>query len=131
MGTDIHMYMECHSRKKKQYTYHGKLEGYRLYGLFGIMSDVFTDEEPLYYSRGLPGDVTNQVYRAYKDEGGDAHHASWLNTEEFRKCLDVANERFAKDAPEDWLKQYELVYSYLKDSDDEGEPARIVFWFDN
>ena len=37
----------------------------------------------------------------------------------------------AYDLSDDWLKEYELIYSYLKDSDEEGEPARIVFWFDN
>lgn len=131
MGMDIHIFMEYRSRKKKRYVYYDEYRGKRLYGLFEIMADVFYESKPLFRSRGLPDDVTPQVLKICKDYGGDAHDISWLTADEFRKCLDLAKERYSKDAADDWLKEYELIYSYLKDSDEEGEPARIVLWFDN
>ncbi len=121
--------MEYRSRKKKRYTYYDEYHGERIYGLFEIMADVFIDTTPLFKSRGLPDDVTSQVLKLHKDFGGDRLVTSWLSTEEFRNCLDLAIERYSKDAPEGWLKDYELIYKYLKDSDNEDEPARIVFWF--
>lgn len=129
MGLDIYMYMEYRSRKKKRYTYYDEYHGERIYGLFEIMADVFIDTTPLFKSRGLPDDVTSQVLKLHKDFGDDRLVTSWLSTEEFRNCLDLAIERYSKDAPEGWLKDYELIYKYLKDSDNEDEPARIVFWF--
>ena len=42
----------------------------------------------------------------------------------------MAKERYP-DADKDWLKDYEFILKNLRDSDDDGEPARIVFWFDN
>ena len=130
MGTDIYMYMEYRSRKKKRYMYYDEFRGKRIYGLFEAMAEVFLDTKPLFKTRGLPDDVTPQVLKLYKDFGGNCLVASWLTADEFRSCLDLAIERYSKDAPEGWLKEYELIYKYLKDSDDEDEPARIVFWFD-
>ena len=131
MGTDIHMYMEYRSRKKKRYVYGGEFDVDRLYGVFEVMANVFSDTKSLYETRGLPGDVTPQVLKTYRDYGGDAHHASWLTSSEFKECLDKADSLYYEDAPEDWLKSYKLAYSYLYDSDKEGEPSRVVFWFDN
>ena len=97
-----------------------------------------------------------ETYRHYKDYGGEAHTASWLTTQEFGECLDVV-ERIVEERSkqpktdlqcnielvekllrnyhdnndDDWLKKYRLLHKYMKDSDDEGEPARIIFWFDN
>ena len=131
MGTDIHMYMEYRSRKKKRYVYGGKFDVERLYGVFEVMTNISRDTKPLYEARGLPGDITPQVLKKYKGFGGDAHHASWLTSSEFKECLDKADSLYSNDAPEDWLKSYKLAYSYLYDSDMEGEPSRVVFWFDN
>lgn len=130
MGIDIHVYMEYRSRKKKRYMCHGRLESPRLYGLFETMCNVFSYVEPLYKAKGLPGDVTPQVLKEYKEYGGSAHYASWLTTEEFRECLDLADQRYSKSDSNDWLQEYKLIYSYLIDSEKNGEPARIVFWFD-
>ena len=131
MGTDIHMYMEYHSRKKKRFVYGKRFVVDRLYGLFEIMANICREVKPLYEARGLPDDVTPQVLKSYKDYGGDAHHASWLTSSEFKECLDKADSLFSNDAPEDRLKSYKRAYSYLYDSDKEGEPSRVVFWFDN
>ena len=80
MGTDIHMYMEYHSRKKKRFVYGKRFVVDRLYGLFEIMANICREVKPLYEARGLPDDVTPQVLKSYKDYGGDAHHASWLTS---------------------------------------------------
>ena len=131
MGTDIHMYMEYRSRKKKRFVYGKRFVVDRLYGLFEIMANICREVKPLYEARGLPDDVTPQVLKSYKDYGGDAHHASWLTSSEFKECLDKADSLYSNDAPEDRLKSYKRAYSYLYDSDKEGEPSRVVFWFDN
>lgn len=78
----------------------------------------------------LPGDASKYVLKEFRDWGTDAHYTSWLNAEEFGYCLDFAKERYP-DAAEDWLKDYEFILKNLRDSDNEGEPARMVFWFDN
>ena len=70
----------------------------------------------------------------HKDYEGDAHTESWLTTDEFGECIDAVDAIFREQKPDvnnDWLKNYRLIHKYMKDSDDEGEPARIVFWFDN
>ena len=97
-----------------------------------------------------------ETYRHYKDYGGEAHTASWLTTQEFGECLDIVERiveerskqpktdlqrniemvekllrNYHDDNDDDWLKSYRLLYKYMKDSDDDGEPARIIFWFDN
>ena len=92
MGTDIHMYMEYHSRKKKRFVYGKRFVVDRLYGLFEIMANICREVKPLYEAR---------------------------------------DSLYSNDAPEDRLKSYKRAYSYLYDSDKEGEPSRVVFWFDN
>lgn len=138
MGTDIHIHVEYLRRKKgkKPYWMHSGEEfcADRLYGVFGILAGLRSDINPLYPPRGLPGDITMETYRHYKDYDGEAHTASWLTTEEFGDCLDAVDVVVREQEPEasdDWLKNYRLIHKYMKDSDDEGEPARIVFWFDN
>lgn len=130
MGMDIHIYMEYRERKTNRYKYYREFETPRRYGLFGILADVFNDVNPLYISRGFPNDASDNVYKEYRNWGGDAHHVSWLDAEEFGYCLDYAKELYP-DASEDWLKESEFILKNLRDSDNEGEPARIIFWFDN
>ena len=129
MGIDICVFMEYRSRKKKRYTYFGKMDSPRLYGIFEFMGKIYKDKKPLYGIRGLPGDVTEPVYHLYKKYGRYAHNASWLTTEEFKNCLDRADEQYSDVASEGWLREYEQIYSYLKDYDNDKWPARIVFWF--
>ena len=130
MGMDIHIYMEYCNRKTNRFTFYREFKARRCYGLFGILAEVFYDENPLYISRGFPDDASDYVLKEYRDWRADAHHTSWLNAEEFGYCLDLAKERYPDD-DEDWLKDYEFILKNLKDSDNDEEPARIVFWFDN
>lgn len=138
MATDIWIHIEYKSRKNKKYKYAGEFDGDRLYGVFGILAGARSAIEPLYPPRGLPGDVCESIYRAYKDFQSDAHTPSYLYTDELRECLDtvdeVIHEYYAKEDTiydPDWLKTYEYIYSYMRTCDEEGEPARMVFWFDN
>ena len=128
MGMDVHMCMEYCSRKTGRYIFYREFNPNRCYGLFGVLAEVFDDKTPLYMSRGFPTDASVDVFRLYQGWGG--HHASWLNAEEFAYCLDFAKELYP-DAADDWLKEYEFILRSLMDSDNDGEPARIVFWFDN
>ena len=75
------------------------------------------------------------TYKEYKMWGGDAHTASWLSTEEFGECLEELKKIFRDDVPDEnvdeILNDYLQIYRSMKESEDDGEPARIVFWFDN
>ncbi len=138
MATDIHIHVEYLRRKKgKKPCWIDSGEEFdreRLYGVFGIMAGVRSDIMPLYPPRGLPDDITRETYKHYKDYEEDAHTESWLTTDEFSECLDAVDAIVRVRNPEvsdDWLKSYRFIHKYMKDSDDEGEPARIIFWFDN
>ena len=137
MGADIHVHVEYYSSRKKSWIHSNvEFDTPRLYAMFSIMAYELSDIiRPLYRAKGLPGDITRQTYIEHRDYGGDAHTESWLTTDEFRECLDEVDSIIRSNYPEhydpEWLKEYELIYKYMKDSNDEGEPARIVFWFDN
>lgn len=158
MGTDIHIHLEYRSRKTKHYQYGGELRGERCYGIFNTMSgsEVRGDKEPLYPVRGLPGDVTQATYKEYKEWEGDAHHASWLTTYEFASCIVEAHIRINsfeeiqlhKEFEDLWkkirlisgselendgdcLSSYKKILDLMVSYENDGEPCRIVFWFDN
>lgn len=157
MGTDIHIHLEYHSRKTKHYQYGGELCGYRCYGIFNTMAgnEVRGGDDTLFPLRGLPGDVTQATYKDYKDWGADAHHPSWLTTNEFAACIVEAYIRinsleelqlqkkyedlFAKlrlisglnQDQNDCLMSYKKILDLMLSYEKDGEPCRIVFWFDN
>ncbi len=139
MGTDIAIHIEYlrHKRGKKPYWVHPGEEiiGDRLYYVFGILAGVRCNTEPLYHPRGMPGNATLKTYNDYKSFGEGLYATSWLTTQEFRECLEtidkIAKEEDGECYNENWLKNYWEIYNYMKDSEDAGEPARIVFWFDN
>ena len=105
----------------------------RLYFVFAILG-MGGDIDPLFPLRGLPGDLTLETYNDYKQWGREALDVSWLTTLEFGKCLDTV-DRIVKEecsyAEDDWLKNYVYIYRNMKESEDDGEPARIIFWFVN
>ena len=139
MGTDIHIHVEYQqrSRRGKLHWVHAKerFEEDRRYLVFGILAGARTDVEPLFPPRGLPEGLSPQTAWIHKDWGEDAHTESWLTTQEFGACLEavekIYKERYPDEYEEEHLKGYKQIYRYMKDSDDEGEPARIIFWFDN
>ena len=138
MATDIWIHIEYKSRKNKKYKYAGEFDGERLYSVFGILAGVRSDIKSIYPPRGLPDDASDELLCAYKNRFPDCHTPSYLYTSEFRECLDIVDELIHKyDEKEgttynpNWLKSYEFIYEYMQTSDKEGEPARMVFWFDN
>ena len=135
MATDIWIHIEHRSRKKNKYVYDFEADGERIYALFGALAGARGAIAPLYEPRGLPNDVSPEVLEEYRLFEGDAHTASWLNTEEIRRCLYLTITVLSKEEDEEnvktWLQAYEKIYEYMKYCDDEGEPSRMVFWFDN
>ena len=135
MAKDIWIHIEHRSRKKNKYVYDFEADGERIYALFGALAGARGAIAPLYEPRGLPNDVSPEVLEEYRLFEGDAHTPSWLNTEEFRRCLDLTITVLSKEEDEEnvktWLQAYEKIYEYMKYCDDEGEPSRMVFWFDN
>ena len=106
------------------------------YGLFAIMAGICWDYGTLYPVRGLPVDASPEIANEYNADSTFFHHASWLSTEEFKNCLDkftfyLTQRGVEPSEIEDRLKNYMSIYRYMQSSDADGEPARIVFWFDN
>lgn len=136
MGTDIWINVERKSRRYRRYKY-GKefFFARRYYILFGFLASARSEFEALYPPRGLPKDISKTTLRKYKDGEEDFHTCSWLTTSEFRECIDHANNTAEKlnriNNQFDPRPDYERIYQCMKESEDEGEPARIVFWFDN
>lgn len=140
MATDIHIYVEnIYGKKRKEYRFMRYFHGDRIYGIFDALAGAYIEEiKPLFKPRGLPEDVSNEVYKEYIDGIGDWHHVSWLTTQEFKENLLYAEqelrascEREGSEYPEDCTKSYWKVYAYAEDLEDPGEPSRIIFWFDN
>ena len=135
MATDIWIHIEHRSKKSGKYVYDFEADGERIYALFGALAGTRGSIDPIYDPRGLPDEVSPEVLEEFRLFEGDAHTPSWLNTEEFRRCLDVTIKTLSKKEDEKnvktWLQAYEKIYEYMKYSEDEGEPSRIVFWFDN
>ena len=137
MARDIHLHVEYYRRKKgkKPRWVHSENNfiNDRLYFVFSIIG-MGGDINPLFPLRGLPGDLTLETYNDYKQWGGEALDVSWLTSHEFGKCLDTI-DRIVKEecsyVDNDWLENYIYIYKCMKESEDEGEPARIIFWFDN
>ena len=139
MATDIHIHVEYQQRSKRGRLHwvhaNEEFERDRNYDMFGILAGLRSDIEPIFPPRGLPEDISLETEQSHKDWGEGAHTESWLNTQEFGACLEAVEEIYKERCPdeyeEEYLKGYRLIYRYMKDSDDEGEPARIIFWFDN
>ena len=134
MATDIWIHIEHKSRKTNNYVYDYEADGDRIYALFGALAGT-RGSFYLYDPRGLPKDISPEVLAEYQSWEEDAHTPSWLTTKELRKCLDMTINELSKEYDikevKSWLKSYEGIYEYMKYSEDEGEPSRIVFWFDN
>lgn len=135
MSTDIWIHIEHRSRKSGKHVYDFEPECARVYALFGALAGTRGGLEPIYAPRGLPDDVTPETLEEFNLFEKDAHTPSWLTTKELRECLDLTIKELSKEYDlkeiKSWLKSYEWIYEYMKYSEDEGEPCRIVFWFDN
>ena len=135
MATDIWIHIEHRSRKRGKYVYDFEPDRDRVYSLFGALAGTRGELEPLYEPRGLPEDITPETLAEYNLFEADAHTPSWLTTKELRECLDLTikdySDKYGENEVKSWLKSYEWIYEYMKYSEDEGEPSRIVFWFDN
>ena len=134
MGTDIHIFIEHRSRKKKKYVYDFEAEGDRIYSLFGVLAGIRGDCDALFEPRGLPKDASPETLMEFED-WGDGHTSSWLSTEEFGRCLNHYikqwSDVYGEEGSQSWLGSFADIYEYMRYSEDEGEPSRIVFWFDN
>ena len=135
MATDIHIYLEHKSKKSNRFVYDFEAENSRVYILFGALAGTRGSCDPVYEPRGLPVDVSPEVMNEYDFWEADAHTPSWLTTWELRECLDLTIREYSKEygieSVKSWLKSYEKIYEYMEYSEEEGEPSRIVFWFDN
>ncbi len=120
---------------------HAEYEPYdtRYYPMFYAMAGIRRVPcfEQLFKPRELPGDITQLTYDRYIENKCEYHTRSWLTTEELKECIDSVKDisiRIYHDdlqTVDDYLGVYCRLYQYMKELEDRGEPARIVFWFDN
>lgn len=139
MGCDIHLHIEL--KVKGKWIHYNNPSIVRDYRLFAKMGGVRNDEEytlPICNPKGLPEDISEITFIAYKKWEDDGHNFSWLSSDEI--CL-----------LSDWLKyldipldlEYNILRSYLFDNSykeffnfpedypSDLEDFRFVFWFDN
>lgn len=132
MAVDIDIYAEARTGKKgKPYRFIGYLEGERSYMMFTAMGYKLNNFKPLYKAKGLPGDVTKGVYLQYK-KYDCTFSPSWLSTQELMDCINFCENMLREEEDDDFeiLDSYRNIYEVLKEYEDKGEAARIVFWFD-
>lgn len=143
MATDIWPHIEYFVKKKNAFVLAPiDLEAEELdarnYAMFcamggGICVDGIGIKFP---ARGLPDDLSPELYKRQKGEA-DFHTKSWLTTEELKECVDyvreklVAESNYTVEDVDESLEPYLKIYRYMKNYEDEEEPARLVFWFDN
>ena len=134
MATDIWIHVEYKSRKTGKWTYAYEVDGDRNYNLFSILAGTRGECLPLYDPRGLPSDISDKAKKEYEDWGADAHTPSWLTTQEFKECISTTIKRSEdsyRDEMKKWLEPYYGIYEKMYTIESQGEPCRMIFWFDN
>ena len=134
MATDLWIHVEYKSRKTGRWTYAYEADGDRNYNLFSVLAGTRGECLPLYDPRGLPDDISDKAKKKYEDWGTDAHTPSWLTTQELEECLSTTIKRTEdsyRSEMKKWLKPYYEIYEKMNTIELQGEPCRIVFWFDN
>jgi len=174
MGCDIHSYVEVKHNgiwtqvhKKfplsnwEKELYHRDFGdrpfNYRHYGLFGWLADVrnYSGVKSLAPRRGLPADVSSEVYKIAQEYGPDGHSHSWIRLQELLEVdyneiiwdrrvtrqitPNFSDGRCTTDNPKEGkrlpLRKFlgSSFFKALEVLETVGEPenVRIVFWFDN
>ncbi len=131
MATDIWIHIEFKSRKTGKWTYAYEADGERYYEMFGVLAGTRGDSDALYEPRGLPNDASPETLKEYKDFGEDAHTPCWLTTQELKECMDQLEKKFNPMVVNIEQNPYYKIYEIMKYMEDQGEPCRMIFWFDN
>jgi hypothetical protein len=145
MGTSIWHHVEYLHKKKNVYCHYNGLSDFDLVNLdrhnamFCVMGGArrIDGYGILFPPRGLPQDVTHETWYEYHEGECDFHHESWLDTDEFQSCIDYVRVKLTNEDPNDIesidasLRPYQKVCDIMRECDQNGEPARLVFWFDN
>ena len=102
--------------------------------MFGVLAGTRGDSNALYDPRGLPNDVSPETLRAYRDFDEDAHTPCWLTTKELKECIVQVLKKtkpiYVQQVKKS-LQPYYKIYETMKYFEDQEEPCRMVFWFDN
>jgi len=141
MGCDIHTNTEV----KKDWIWENvnfEPFGWRNYNMFSLLAGVrnYGIIKPMAEPRGLPDDVSIEVYEKHREESGDAHSESYLTLRELveydysKPHIDEYDELITEDdiyTPLNFLSD-----SYFKDIEElkqygDLDNIRVVFWFDN
>lgn len=127
--------------------YPGEVNLGRNYELFDALTNVRgCNYEPIAFMRGVPEDVSEEVYNFYHNYWGcDAHSASWMTLDELKKAY-----KNKKKYPRDYVewdgtikkgwgvgnalkRMYKAIVNmiYSVEYNSKLEDYRIIFWFDS
>jgi hypothetical protein len=139
MGCDIHACVERQeyvSRGDGRWGFTAEVWLHRDYTMFAHMADVRNHYdvrlEPVAPRRDWSGregaeGVDPWTVDQLKDHGDHSH--SWLDTEEFAEAISRTRQR--RSVPIPIGAEYEATLAYMLALEKAGQPARIVFSFDN
>ena len=85
MGCDIHLYMEVWNRKTNKWKFVGMPNCHRDYPLFACLTGVvrnYINVTPLSEPKGLPGDMTKEVYADYQQCANDNHSETYYHLDD-------------------------------------------------
>lgn len=141
MGCDIHTNVEVKNNGIWENINFEPFD-WRSYNMYALLADVRNDGsiKPMFEPRGLPNDVSLDIYEEHKEWGYDAHSSSYLTLRELTE-YDYSEPHINQD---DDLITEDDIYTPIKflneryfndiekmkeygDLDD----VRVVFWFDN
>ena len=129
MSTNIRIHLEYKKRGEKGYRYGGKYTGEWPFGIIRLLCG-YGHRKPMFPLRGLPGDVTKIVLDDYLLHKTYIHNPTWIITGEFLECKEMAYRLFREKYQLEWLKPYDLLYSFMNDHEKAGELCRLIFWVD-
>lgn len=138
MGCDIHIVLERRRKGDRKWIGEFTSDNYNVvgrkmkasqrdYGFFGRLAHVRTspNDEPCYYRKNLPRDVSDLAWDSYMRCPTDHHSASHLSVNEFCKAYLAENP----DDPD--VREEYAAYDLLGVDPDTDCDYRVVFWFDN
>lgn len=143
MGADIHMYVE-----KLMPTVDGRIEWqnqevntpyFRNYYLFGLIAGVRGPDDPFVSPRDCPFDVSYEVAKAKEEWGWDAHSHTHYTFDELETYIQdrIRTEAASEDTGNiECIQSLRNLQDILKEMESEvgrenGEPLRLICWFDN
>lgn len=125
MGRDIHLFVEYQEKQfdDGQWTYLAEFECARWISLFAVLGAGKPEEPATIPLKGIPEDLSFALGFKWNKVKGDAHHVSWLTSEE---SMRIALKPHC-NVPE-WSGIVACMQAVERKT---VKPTRLIYWFDN